>query len=185
MKKIVFIVVSALLLLSGCKVLPTTDYTVESKWNNYEDVQKSFDSVIVGETNANELQEIGFHPSATSNVKIINYLDIANLFMANDKVAVDKKVIQCINANSRCFGYSLELEDIKKDRYGSAFLDVFGFRKNTKETGWNFKAVILLLDNKVIYKLKSTQPNILVIEEKKIPLGPLQNAESVIRKAIF
>jgi hypothetical protein len=180
------IILSYLLLIfvSGCRVLPVTDYKTKSKWGNYIDISNSYDSIVADETDIKELQKIGFHPSSTSNIKIINYLDVANMFAANDNIVIDKQIIKCINAGNRCFGYDLQLEKINRDRYGNVFLDIFGFRKNTKETGWNFRAVILMLDNVVIYKLRSSQPNILKLEEKKIPLGPLQNSEDVLKTII-
>lgn len=179
------IIMTAILLFSGCKMLPSTDYKREGKGNSYNKIIQNYNKIIIDGTTKEQLKELGFHPSATTNVKILNYLDITNKFIPRDNFVADEKVMKCINSNNRCIGYNVSLENINKDRYGSVFLDLFGFRKNTKTTGWRFNATILLLDDTVVYKIYTSQPNILEIEKEKTPLGPLQNAESIIKHAVY
>ena len=51
--------------------------------------------------------------------------------------------------------------------------------------GWNFKALILLNHDKVLYKLWSGQPNLDRTEQKKKPLGPLQEIDATARALVM
>jgi len=54
----------------------------------------------------------------------------------------------------------------------SAFAIFHSSQTNT--LGWQFDALIILQDDLVVYKLWSGKPNILLQEEERSPLGPLQ-----------
>ena len=75
---------------------------------------------------------------------------------------------------------SLEISDQK--RYGNVFLDVFGFKKYSHITGWTFKALIIVKDDTVAYKLRSGEPNLNRFERKLKPLGPFQELDGMIMK---
>ena len=69
---------------------------------------------------------------------------------------------------------------VKNRREGNVFLDVFGFKRTTKTTGWRFSAIVVLMDDIVQYKVWDGTPS--VREEKIVtkPLGPLQEMEDVV-----
>ncbi|MBI4688413.1 MAG: hypothetical protein HY756_11690 [Nitrospirae bacterium] len=188
MKKpgLLFIIISfAILNISGCgSMLPSANKTTISQWDNFDTAKATFDLIIPGKTNIEDLKNLGFNPFSTPNVKILNYIDIIQLFMANPSIKkeeLDEGIRTCIDAKSKCRAYEIEPKIIKSKRQGNFWLDLFNFKRHTRESGWSFKALIVTVDDIVIYKLWGGSP---VIDEEKViknPLGPLQNGESLIR----
>jgi hypothetical protein len=88
----------------------------------------------------------------------------------------------CIESKDTCHAYELEVEITRNKRYGNLALDMFGFKKNTQVTGWSFKALIIVKEDRVAYKLRSGQPSIERHERKLKPLGPFQELENLLTK---
>jgi len=59
---------------------------------------------------------------------------------------------------------------------------VFGFNKKTHITGWTYRALIIVKDDVVSYKLRAGEPNVNKYEKKVKPLGPLQELDNLIWK---
>src|SRR5260370_18642967 len=100
--------------------------------------------------------------------------------MPNQGIRMDDRhpaVRSCIEAKEKSRAYELELNDTRSKRYGNLFLDMLGFKRETHETGWEFKGLILLNDSVVVYKLPSGEPAISTDQKLARPLGPLQDIE--------
>ena len=54
-------------------------------------------------------------------------------------------------------------------------LDLLGFRKKTEITGWEFDAIIVMIDDKVVYKIWAGSPMSAEHRDSKKPLGLLQS----------
>jgi hypothetical protein len=52
-------------------------------------------------------------------------------------------------------------------------------------TGWNFRGMLLIWDNLVIYKLICGQPLIREQEKNKNPLGPLQGGGEAAVRSLY
>jgi hypothetical protein len=89
-------------------------------------------------------------------------------------------VRECIAAKEKSFAYLVEPQDIRDKRHDNLFLDIFGFKRQTHESGWRFKGLILINEDLVVYKLSSGEPRVAREENKTKPLGPLQELDSVI-----
>ena len=172
----------------GCKsVLPREEERTKNAWNSFEDAQAAFENIIPHTTTAKDLHEMGFSHKCTPNLQILTYLDIINRFIPNASIAIedlDPVVRNCIESKDCCQAYELDVLVEHKQRFGNAFLDIFGFTKNTQITGWKFNALVLIQDDVVIYKLRSGQPNIDRVQKKTKPLGPFQELEGVVTKAV-
>lgn len=171
----------AVLFLSGCSfMLPSARQLTETPWQSYEDVKKSYDQIIPGRTTLDDLKKIGFNPFETPNMQFLNYLDIIERFMPNQSIRVedlDPAIQKCLRARDQCSGYRITPELLSNKRYGNLFLDLFNFNRKTKTSGWRFEALIVMMNRVVIYKLSSGQPNVSRDENKKNPLGPLQDIQ--------
>ncbi|MBS1155037.1 MAG: hypothetical protein H6R07_961 [Proteobacteria bacterium] len=169
----------ATLLLAGCShLLPTTNQTTQSPWNSYEEARIAFDSIQPGATSIEELWGMGFDPLKRPNIRVLNHLDVMRLFVPNDSIHLadlHPDIQTCLLAKTDCQGYMVTLGNTYRERYGNAMLDVLNFRRKTRTSGWQFQGLIVLKKSQVIYKLVSGQPNILEFEDKKNPLGPLQD----------
>lgn len=166
-------------LLVGCSsLLPSVKQRSESVWTSYDEAQQAFERIQSGTTRLEELWALGFDPRKHPNIRLLNYLDILKQFIPNDSIpmsSIDDAVRDCLQAKTDCHGYLVTTGFTYRKRTGNAFLDVFNFRRQTHTTGWQFQGLIVMNKDLVIYKLASGQPNILDFEDKKNPLGPLQD----------
>ena len=171
---------------TGCKSLfPSEQKTTRSHWQSFDEAQAAFDKITAHKTSVDDLKSLGFDPSSTPNVKLLTYLDLIERFIPNQSITWDDlqpDVRACIESKDCCHAYALDLDIVNNKRFGNLFLDVFGFKKNTRITGWSFRALIILKDDMVAYKLRSGEPNVERYEKKIKPLGPLQDLESLITK---
>lgn len=167
---------------TGCASMHASGKTTTiSPWTNFVAAKGAFDHITPGQTTIAELHTLGFDPYANPNVRVLNYLDLQTRFLPNQSVRMEDlpgPVRQALGAQDKSVAYELDLNVVNSQRYGNLCLDVFAFNRKTKETGWNFKALVLLGDGKVLYKLWSGQPNVDRFDQKKKPLGPFQEINS-------
>jgi len=173
---------------TGCKSLfSSSSQRSRTPWQNFEQAQAAYDQVIPHKTSVAELKGLGFDPLTTPNVKILTYLDLIQRFIPNASITLNDlqpDVRSCIESKDCCHAYEMDLELTDSKRYGNLFLDVFGFNRKTKTTGWTFKALIIVKDETVAYKLRSGEPNVDKLEKKTKPLGPLQELDNIATKLI-
>jgi len=165
--------------MSNCStLLPSTKQYTESPWGSYEDVKNAFDNIVPGQTTLKDLEALGFSPGQTPNVELLNYLDIIQKFMPNQSIRIedlDPAIQTCLKVKDLCTGLRVSPEFIGNKRYGNLFLDLLNFERKTKISGWRFEALLVVIDNVVVYKLSSGQPKVLRDENKRNPLGPIQD----------
>ena len=174
------------LILSGCSstsLLPNQKEIVVTPWNSFDEAAEAFGRIIPYQTKKNDLQEIGFNPQVTSNIKILNYLDIMDRFMPNQSIT--KKDLadglqDCLDDEEQCTAYEISIRKFDSQRHGNLFLDLFNFRRKTTVSGWQFNALIVMKDGLVVYKLSSGAPMTDELRDSKNPLGPLQSPDRFI-----
>lgn len=175
-------------LATGCSsLLPTKTSTVESRWKTYDQARLAFDIVEPHYTRTNDLASLGFYPGISPNIKILTYADLVPIFMPNPGIRkndLPAGVVECIDAHDRGFGYVVDLQNTRGKRYGNVLLDMFGFKRQTHETGWEFKGLILVKDDMVVYKLSSGQPKISRDEKVIRPLGPFQEIDGLLVRVV-
>ncbi len=169
------------LFLSGCgaTLLPTTLDEVRSPWDSFDEAKSAYDRIVVYETDLEGLKKLGFDPFFTSNMEILTYLDIMARFMPNPgikKEDLDRGIQECIEAKNGCLAYEMSVEVLSSERRGSVFLDLFGFKRKTNRSGWQFHSLFVFNEGFVVYKLWGGKPNINETSLRKKPLGPLQES---------
>lgn len=173
---------------TGCKSLfASSGARARTPWQNFDEAQSAFDKVIPHKTTVGELKSLGFDPSTTPNIKVLTYLDLIERFIPNASISLEDlqpDVRTCIESKDCCHAYEMELDMTDSKRYGNLALDVFGFNRKTKTTGWRFKALVIVKDDVVAYKLRSGEPNVDRLEKKTKPLGPLQELDNIVLKII-
>ena len=173
---------------TGCKSLFSHgESVVVSRWKNFNEVELAFETIIPAHTTVGDLRTIGFDPRVTPNVKILTYVDIVQMFLPNAgirKADLPEAVRACIDAKEKSRAYLVELHDTKEKRHGNLFLDIFGFARRTHTSGWEFKGLILIQDDLVVYKLSSGEPQLSREDNKIKPLGPLQEIDNVLSGCI-
>ena len=181
------LLLGAAAVVTGCvSVLPTTTTKNQGKWGSYAEARLAYDSILDGKTRTAELKALGFNPDEMPNMRVLNYVDVVNQFGSAFRLQdLPDGVKACVTARERCTGYVLELRQVKAKREGSIPADLFGFKKNTHTTGWAFQAMVILVDEVVVYKLWSGTPKIEGYERTVNPLGPMQSMTSLVPKPGF
>jgi len=173
---------------TGCKSLfVSSSQKARTPWQNFEEAETAFDKVIPHKTTITELKGMGFDPVSTPNIKILTYLDLIERFIPNASISLEDlqpDVRACIESKDCCHAYELDIELTDNKRFGNLALDVFGFSRKTKTTGWKYKALVIVKDDVVAYKLRSGEPNVDRVDQKKKPLGPLQELDNIVLKVI-
>ena len=182
------LMVGALLLTTGCQTLFSSHHSAtQSKWTNWDQVTISFRHIIPNHTTTRDLKLMGFDPSVSPNIKILPYVDVIPLFMPNPNIRYHDLPIGVqvyFDAKQNTTAYLVELEDVQEKRHGNLFLDIFGFKRLTHQSGWRFKGLILLKNHVVIYTLASGEPDISRDEASIKPLGPLQDLSDAALNAV-
>lgn len=167
--------------LGACSsLLPEGRQEKVSPWKTYESAKAAFDSITLGETDRETVHRLGFDPGAIANVQILNHSQVTRLVLPSSPVLTDKEMPEglrnCIRAQVRCIGYQLELDRIESQRVGNFFADFLNFRRETHVTGWRFAALVVMVDERVVFKQWSGQPRVQETQVRRNPLGPFQGA---------
>ncbi len=179
-----------LLSLAACGgVLPSKQSATLSPWSSFAEAMASYDQIVPGETRMPELAQMGFDPERTPNIRRVNYLELIEVFMPHDSVQrsdLDPALGACLEVREACYAYEVQPGTTRHRRDGNTALDLFGFRRKTTVSGWQFSSLIVINDDTVVYKLWSGAPNIQRVESESKPLGPLQNSgEKLIEQAVY
>lgn len=170
-----------LLLSTGCSsLLPSAKATTESPWKTFADAKSAFDKIEPDKSGSAELKTLGFDINSSPNLKILNYLDIAATVQSIRIEDLDAGLQVCLRARTDCRAYVFEPKMTRTRRTGNFWLDIFNFQRKFHETGWNFKALLVLVNDRVSYKLWSGSPQTDEYREQRNPLGPLQDAGSML-----
>lgn len=184
----VLALVAILFALADCAdSLPRSEQVTKSTWKTFDAAKAAYDKVEPGKTSVPELKKMGYDPYGDANVRVMSYLDINRLFVAGDSqttISIPAAVKVCLEAEAACSGYGINLEHIRRKRSGSAFEDLLNFRRKTHETGWTFRAVFVIHEDRVVYKLWSGVPKIDRETDAENPLGPIQEPVDVLKRAI-
>jgi hypothetical protein len=164
--------------ITGCaSLLPSSKQETAHDWGGYDNVKANYDLIVPYETDFQAACKLGFDPQKTPNVRTLNHAQVVEAVLPSPiqmNGGVPKGLVDCMKAQDACYGFFIEPTRIDKRRVGNFFLDYLNFRKETRTTGWRFSALIVIVDNKVVYKQWSGSPNILEEEVSRNPLGPLQ-----------
>jgi hypothetical protein len=87
---------------------------------------------------------------------------------------LDPGLQECLRSHDRCQAFVYALRRIRGQRVGNFLADFFNFRRKVDQTGWRFNALLVMVDDRLSYKLWSGQPRVEIFSEERNLLGPLQ-----------
>jgi hypothetical protein len=170
--------VAFIVMLSGCaSLLPHSKEDVRTPWNSYAEARALFDSIIVYSTTTEQLKALGINAQTTPNVAILSHADLLRKIIAGSSLDIrllDPELQSCLMENKTCIAYEMEQKHLERRRFGNFWLDFLNFHRRVDITGWQFDAIVVVRNGRVIYKLWSGKPNIQELQEERNPLGPLQ-----------
>lgn len=166
--------------IAGCAtLLPHGQTETRGSWPDYESAHAAIALIVPHRTRRAELAAAGMDPFKNPAITILNYSDIVQRFAVSATVKreeLDPGILECLGAGKACTGYAILLRYSNRARTGGFWADVFNFRRVTESTGWSFNALILMVDDMVVYTLEGGQPRIHEQEVTRNPLGPIQEA---------
>ena len=169
------LLVAAVVFLAGCSsLLPSAKDETVTSWEEFEQVKGAYDKITLGNSRA-ELKELGFDVDNSSNILVLSYLDVATKVQSIPVTELDAGLQTCMKRRYECQTYVVDLRKLRSKRVGNFWADFFNFRRKTDSTGWRFNALLVMIDDRVTYKLWSGTPKVELYEEKRNPLGPLQS----------
>jgi hypothetical protein len=163
--------------LPGCSsLLPRAEQATQQSWRDYESAKAAIETVVPMRSTRAELSKDGIDPLRNAAVTILTYSDVVQRFGTSPipQEQLDPGVRQCLTAGKKCTGYSIALKQTTHRRIGNFWLDSFSFYRETDTTGWSFNALILFVEDTVVYTLQGGQPLVHEREVTRNPLGPLQ-----------
>jgi len=165
-------------LLGGCEaLLPKTAQQTNVGWANFDDARRTIESFVPYQTTRSEIAAKGIDPYENPAVSLLSFSDILQRFAASSAMRpedFDPGIRDCLTSGKRCTGYSILVQRTKRDRVGNFWLDSLNFRREIDTSGFIFNALVILVDDVVVYTLYGGQPNISNHEVIRNPLGPLQ-----------
>lgn len=172
-------------LLAACQsLLPKMTETTQVPWKTFDEARAAVEAIGLFRTNRSTLLSNGFDPLHNPAVTILSFPEIVQRFSAGNALERDEYehgIRSCLLAGKACDGYQIAIKRVKHDRIGNFWLDLFGFVRRTNTTGWTFNAMVLFVDDQVVYTTYSGQPKMNEMQVRRNPLGPLQNIGESIR----
>ena len=166
--------------LSACaNLLPSVQHEVTIPWADFEQAKHSFDQIAPYETKLADVGKLGFGPDHVPNIQLLNQSQVVQATLPSplqDPATIPRGIADCMRAGAACVGYAMEPSKIEHRRVGNIVFDLLNFRRDTLSTGWKFAALIVVINDTVVYKQWSGQPSIRTTTRRASPLGPLQAA---------
>ncbi len=171
------------LLLCACASLLPQAQTASPSFQSFEAARQAIESLIPQTSDMATLTEKGLTPSSQPNTVILTHADVVRKMVNGnvlDRKDLDPGIVICLQARDACRGWELNVAHISKARTGNFFADFLNFKPRTETTGWRFNAMILLVEDVVVYRGWGGQPVINEVETQTNPLGPLQDMGSAV-----
>ena len=174
--------------LAGCAaLLPRAELATQESWRDYDAAQGAIEKIVPMRTTRDDLHVEGIEPRRNPAITILTYSDVVQRFagapIGHDHL--DAGVRKCLTAGKACSGYAILVRRTARKRVGNFWLDSLNFYRETEIVGWSFNALILLVDDVVVYTLHGGQPRLHEREVTRNPLGPLQGWGQQVGPNVF
>lgn len=168
---------SLALLMGGCSSMLPRARSESSPFKTFEEARDAIEALVPMKSNVAALTKLGIDPVQQPNTLILTQSDIVRRFVPSallKREDLDPGVLACLDARDACRGWEIAGSRILKARTGNLLADFTNFSRRTETTGWRFNALVLLVNDLVVYRAWSGQPRVNEIEVNTNPLGPLQ-----------
>lgn len=166
------------LLGQGCTTLLPQTHTESPTFQTFDEARQALETLVPNQSTLATLAETGLTPAKQPNTSILTHADVVRRVVNGSvlsKDELDVGIVTCINARNACRGWEFNVARITKARTGSFWADFTNFKRRTETTGWRFNALILLVNDVVVYRGWGGQPVIHEVEVNTNPLGPFQD----------
>lgn len=164
--------------LTGCSSMLPETYTNTTSFRSFDEARAALEALEPRKSDRKALESKGFAPSDHPNMTLLTHADVMHRFLPSallKREDLDPGILACLEARDACRGVEVEGGRISKVRTGWFWPDFLNFHRRTETTGWRFRALVLLVNDEIVYRSWSGQPKIDEVEIVKRPMGPLQN----------
>lgn len=168
---------SLALLVGGCSSMLPRASSESSPFMSFDQARNAIDGLVPMKSDVATLTRLGIDPVQQPNTIILTHADIVRRFVPSallKREDLDPGVLACLEARDACRGWEITAARILKARTGNFFADFANFSRRSETTGWRFNALILLVNDVVVYRAWGGQPSVNEVEVNTNPLGPLQ-----------
>ncbi len=174
------------LISGGCTtLLPETKREIVSDWGSYDEAEKALSAFVPFKATRADIHQQRLDPRANPSITVLHFADVMQRFTAAALLRpedLDPGLRDCLRAGKRCTGYALSISKVDRNRVGNFWADSFAFRRTTVTKGWSVEALLVFVDDLLVYQLIGGKPTISEIDVQRNPLGPLQGwGDYVIR----
>lgn len=176
------------LALGGCStLLPTSKKEVVSDWNSYDDAVRSLAGFEPYKATRTDMHLQGLDPRTNPAIIVLHFGDVLQRFSAAALIKpddVDRGIRDCLHAGKQCSAYAISVKKVNRNRVGNFWVDSLNFKRETVTIGWGVDALLVFVDDLLVYQLVGGQPTISEYEQVRNPLGPLQGWGGMVPEAL-
>lgn len=166
------------LLCGACASLLPEAHTNTTSFESFEQARAAVEALVPMKSDRQTLERNGFSPARHPNTTLLTHADVVRRFLPSSLLRredLDPGIWACLEARDACRGLEIVAARIDKVRTGNFWADFFNFERKSRTSGWRFNAVVLLVNDLVVYRSWGGQPEINELENTLNPLGPLQD----------
>lgn len=166
------------LLLSACASWLPESHSDNTPFKSFAEAQQAVESLVPMQSDSKTLESNGFSLAKHPNLILLTHADVVRRFLPTSLLRredIDPGILHCLEAGGACHGIEVSGAKISRQRRGSFWADFLNFQRRTETRGWRFTTVILMVDELVVYRSWSGQPEIDEVEVTRNPLGPFQD----------
>lgn len=168
----------ALATLAGaCSSMLPVSHSNASSFKSFEEARNAVVALVPMKSSKKIGEREGVDFAKQPNTKILTHSDVVRLLVPAGLLKredLDAGILVCVEARDACNGLEITASRIAKTRTGSFFADFINYRQRTETTGWRFNALILFVDDLVVYRSWGGQPKVDELDVATRPLGPFQ-----------
>lgn len=171
----------ALLLLaltSACSSMLPKSHMDTTSFQSFEAARAAIEALVPMQSDRRTLEQNGFQPSKHPNTTLLTHADVVRRFVPSALLRredLNPGILACLEASDACHGLEIVGARIARERTGNFWADFFNFRRHTEVSGWRFNALVLFVNDVVVYRTWGGQPLIKETEQATNPLGPFQD----------
>lgn len=164
--------------VTACTSLLPAARTESPTFQTFDEARTAIESLVPMQSHVDDVSALKLGPKHQPNTTILSYPDIVRRVLNGTvltKADLGPGILMCIHAGDACRGWEVSVAKINKARTGGFVADFTNFRRRSETTGWRFNALILLVDDTVVYRTWGGQPEVYEVDVQHNPLGPLQD----------
>lgn len=165
-------------LASACSSMLPVSHSDASSFQSFEAARDAVVALVPMKSSRKAAEKDGIDFAKQPNTKILTHSDVVRLLVPTGLLKredLDPGILVCLEARDACNGLDITASRIAKTRTGNFFADFINYRQRTETTGWRFNALILYVNDLVVYRSWGGQPKVDELDVATRPLGPFQD----------